>query len=42
MADDARRRLELLGIAPQEIDEIARTGQARRRGDRSVRRSNGT
>jgi Cu(I)/Ag(I) efflux system membrane fusion protein len=27
MADDARKRLDLLGIAPQEIDEIARTGQ---------------
>jgi Cu(I)/Ag(I) efflux system membrane fusion protein len=27
MADDARKRLELLGIAAQEIDEIARTGQ---------------
>jgi len=30
MADDARKRLELLGVAPQEIDEIARTGQAQR------------
>ena len=29
MADDARKRLDLLGVAPQEIDEIARTGQAR-------------
>ncbi len=30
MADDARKRLELLGVAPQEIDDIARTGQPRR------------
>lgn len=30
MADDARKRLDLLGVAAQEIDEIARTGQAQR------------
>ena len=30
MADDARKRLDLLGLAPQEIDEIARKGQAQR------------
>src|SRR5262249_49169806 len=30
MADDARKRLDLLGVAPQEIDEITRTGQALR------------
>jgi Cu(I)/Ag(I) efflux system membrane fusion protein len=30
MADDARKRLDLLGVASQEIDEIARTGQAQR------------
>ena len=30
IADDARKRLDLLGLAPQEIDEIARKGQAQR------------
>jgi Cu(I)/Ag(I) efflux system membrane fusion protein len=30
LAEDARRRLELLGIAPQEIEEIARSGEAQR------------
>jgi Cu(I)/Ag(I) efflux system membrane fusion protein len=30
MADDARKRLDLLGVAAQEIDEITRTGQALR------------
>jgi membrane fusion protein, copper/silver efflux system len=30
LADDARKRLELLGVAPQEIDDVARTGQLQR------------
>ncbi|HEV3032545.1 MAG TPA: efflux RND transporter periplasmic adaptor subunit, partial [Polyangia bacterium] len=30
LAEDARKRLELLGVAPQEIDELVRTGQPQR------------
>jgi Cu(I)/Ag(I) efflux system membrane fusion protein len=30
LAEDARKRLELLGVADQDIDEIARTGQLQR------------
>ena len=30
LADDARKRLELLGVAPQEIDELVRSGQPQR------------